>query len=178
MDAPKAKSRAKGTKKGVAPSAQLRQCQQDINTLKQELQEKQDKLLRAYADNQNLRKRMEKEQEKRDADIQKRYLLELVDIKELLNKVLEDPCPKEGINAILHSLDIFFDKEHVVPIECVGKPFDHNCHHALSTTYTEGCKEGDIVEEVKKGYFVKDRVLRPSHVIVAQEKIQNKQEEK
>jgi len=178
MNAHKTASKTQRKKKGTAPSSQLREYREEIKTLKQELQEKQDKLLRAYADNQNLWKRMEKQQEQRDADIQRRYLLELVDIQELLKKVLDDPSPKEGIKSILHSLDIFFDKEHIVPIECVGKPFDHHCHYALSTIEKEGCNEGDIVEEVKKGYCVKDRVLRPSHVIVAQKKIQNNQEEK
>jgi molecular chaperone GrpE len=178
MNVQKTASKAKTTKRDTVPSSQLREYRQEIKKLKQELQEKQDKLLRAYADNQNLWKRMEKNQEQRDADIQRRYLLELLDIKELLQNVLDDPSPKEGIKAIIHSLDIFFDKEHIAPIECVGKPFNHNCHYALSTIEKEGCNEGDIVEEVKKGYFVSDKVLRPSHVIVAQKKIQNNQEEK
>ena len=179
MNAPKKTSKTKGTQKRAKAnlSLQLNQCQKEIERLKQELQEKHDKLLRTYADNQNLLKRMEKDLDKRDEEIKRRYLLELVDIKELLIHALDDSHPQKGIQSILRTLNIFFDKEHIVPIDCIGKPFDHNCHYALSTIEKEGCNEGDIVEEVKKGYFVKDRILRPSHVIVAQKKIQKEQEE-
>ena len=178
MNVKKQASKAKDAKKGETLSSQVKQCQKEIRTLKQELQEKHDKLLRAYADNQNLSKRMERELDKRDEEIKRRYLLELVDIQELLHKTLDDPHPQDGIKAILHSLDIFFDKEHIAPIDCVGKPFDHTCHYALSTIEKEGCNDGDIVEEVKKGYFINEKILRPSQVIVAKKKIQSEQEEK
>jgi len=52
----------------------------------------------------------------------------------------------------------------------MGKKFDHNLHHAINTVEDDDCESETIVEEVKKGYMINDKVLRPSHVIVAKKK--------
>ena len=159
-----------GQKASSTLDTQLKQCQQELVVLQQEVQGKQDKLLRAYADIQNLQKRMEREREQWDYEVKKRYLTELVDLKELLEKASEDANPREGVKALLQHIESFFEKEHITYIDCLGKPFDHTCHYALSTIEKDGCRDGEIVAEVKKGYFVKERILRPSHVVVAKKK--------
>ena len=157
---------------------QLKACQNKLREAQHDLQEKQDKLLRAYADIQNLYKRMDRDRDQRDDEVKRKYLLELVEIKELLEKASQDPNPHEGIKAIVQNLNIFFDKEEITSIDCLGKPFDHTCHYALSTQEQDTCKDGEILEEVKKGYRIKDKVLRPSHVIVAKKKQIHEQEDK
>jgi molecular chaperone GrpE len=64
-------------------------------------------------------------------------------------------------------MEKIFEREQITYIECIGKTFDHNCHHAISTIEKEDCEDGEIVDEVKKGYLMGGKLLRPSQVIVA-----------
>lgn len=143
------------------------QCK--IKKLNQDLKDINDKLLRSYADFQNYQKRMEKELICKEEETKKKYLSELIDLYELLKKAYEDDNPKDGLKLILNNVEKFFEKENIKHIDCVGKPFDHNIHHAISTVEKD-CEDETIVEEVKKGYLIADKVLRPSQVIVAKKK--------
>lgn len=150
---------------------ELNKLKDEINKLKQEAKEKDDKLLRSYADLQNYQKRTEKESQYRENETRKIYLSELIELKELLKKAYEDKSPKDGIKLMLNNMENFFEKEQIKYIDCVGKIFDHNIHHAVTTIEKNDCKDGTIVEEVKKGYLIDDKLLRPSQVIVAKNKI-------
>jgi len=158
------------TSKKNITSKKTPNLKKEIEKLKQELQEKNEKLLRSIADFQNYQKRMEKELQHQEDDTKKKYLSELIDINELLKKTYEDNSPKEALKLILHNLNSFFEKEQIKCIDCVGKPFDHNLHHAVSTIEKEDCEDEIVVEEIKKGYLVDDKLLRPSQVIVTKKK--------
>jgi len=144
--------------------------EEKIEHLKLELIEKEDLLLRSYADYQNYHKRKEKELQLNKTEIQKKYLSELIDIKELLNKAYTDKNPKKGLKLIIKNLENFLEREQIRYIECIGKTFDHKIHHAVTTVKKNDCKEETILEEVKKGYLINDDLLRPSHVIVSKKK--------
>ena len=142
----------------------------EIKKLKQELKEKEDKLLRSYADLQNYQKRMNKELQIKEVETKKKYLSELLDLNELLKKAYEDNDPKEGLKLMINNIEKFFEKEQIKSIDCVGEKFDHNLHHAITTIEKDECEDETIIEEVKKGYLINDKLLRPSHVIVAKKK--------
>jgi molecular chaperone GrpE len=163
-------------KKTSSIEAKLKTYGQELKKLKSELKENNDKLLRAYADLQNLQKRMEKELSCKEEEIKKKYLIELIDLTELLKQAYKDTNPKQGLKAILNNLHAFMEKEQITPIECVGKEFDHTCHHALSTVEKDDCEDGIIVDEIKKGYHLGDKLLRPAQVIVAKKKENNNME--
>ena len=148
----------------------------EIKKLKQELKEKEDKLLRSYADFQNLQKRMEKELQLKKEETKKKYLSELLDLNELLKKAYEDKAPKDGLKLMLNNIKNFFEKEQIKSINCVGEKFDHNFHHAVTTIEKDDCEDEIIVEEVKKGYMINNKLLRPSQVIVAKKKKNEKLE--
>jgi molecular chaperone GrpE len=148
-------------------TAKEKRYEKEIKQLKQELKEKNDKLLRSYADLQNFQKRMEKEILLKEEETKRKYLSELLDINELLQKAYEDKNPKEGLKTLLRQMEKIFEREQITYIECIGKTFDHNCHHAISTIEKEDCEDGEIVDEVKKGYLMGGKLLRPSQVIVA-----------
>jgi len=148
----------------------IKKLEEDIVKLHNEVNEKNDKYLRALADYQNYQKRMEKELLACEEEQKKKYLLEILDFHELLKKAYEDPDPKNGLKLLLCNLDKFLEKEGVTPLECKGKPFDHMVHHAISTVEPQNCEEGTIIDEVKKGYMIGEKLLRPGHVIVAKKK--------
>jgi len=70
------------------------------------------------------------------------------------------------------------EKEQIKAIDCVGKSFDHNLHHAISTVEKDNCKNETIVEEIKKGYLIGNKLLRAAQVIVAKKKKADKKEVK
>ena len=148
----------------------IKKLEETIAQLKAEVQEKNEKYLRSLADYQNYQKRMEKELICREDALKKRYLLELLDFIELLKKASEDADPKEGLQHLISQFEKFFEKESVTYINCKGKPFDHLYHHAVSLVETEDCNDDIILDEVKKGYMIGDKLLRPAQVIVGKKK--------
>lgn len=148
----------------------LKKSEEDLKRLEQEVAEKNDKYLRTLADFQNYQKRMDKELLAREEEQKKKYLSMILDFQELLKKAYEDMDPKEGLKLLLGNLEKFLEKEGVTYITCKGKPFDHTVHHAISTVEPENCGEGIVVDEVKKGYMLGDKLLRPCQVIVAKKK--------
>ena len=98
--------------------------------------------------------------------IKKKYLLNILDILELLKKAHKDKNSNIGIKLIIDNIEDMLKKEKIQYIECIGKKFNHNIHHAISTIDKQDCKDNVIVEEIKKGYYLDDDILRPSQVIV------------
>lgn len=145
----------------------------EIEELKEELKQKEDKILRTLAELQNYQKRMQKELVCREEETRKKYLEELLDLHELLKKAYEDKDPKEGLKLLLKNINNFFEKEEIKPIKCIGECFNHNLHHAVTTIEKDDCKDNTIIEEVKKGYLLGGKLLRPAHVIVAKNKDEN-----
>lgn len=144
--------------------------EQENEELRRELADKQDKLLRAYADYQNYQKRMEKELAAHELEISRRYLIEILDFSDLLKKAADDPHPQEGLKSLIATIDHFLAKEGVTYLDCKGKPFDYKLQHALSTLEREECPDGTVLEEVKKGCLLGDTLLRPAQVIVSKKK--------
>lgn len=144
-----------------------------------ELTEQVDKLkndfARAYADTENMKKRLTKE-----ADNAKKYrfrdsaleLLPIVDNMAMaLNVKTEDEAVLnyvKGFEMIYRQLLSVLDKEGVKEIEADGKPFDHNTMQALMQEAVEGVESGMVVQVLQKGYMLKDRILRPALVKVSE----------
>lgn len=166
-------SKTKGKKKQSSKASvssigeNVKKLKQENEKLRQELKEKNEKLLRSLADLQNYQKRMEKELRQREEETKNRYLNELLDLYEMLRKAYDDENPKEGLKLLLQNLDNLFKNENITYIDCVGKPFDHAVHHAITTVERNDCEDNIIVDEIKKGYFIGDKLLRPSQVVVA-----------
>jgi len=147
----------------------------DLEKLNNELKNQKDKLLRSYADFDNYKKRVEKEKKRNENKIKKIYLAEILDIKELFLQALDDEDPKEGLRILSNKLEQFFESEKIKYIECIGKSFNHEFHHAISTIESDDFEDNIVIEEIKKGYLVEDLVLRPSHVIVAKKKCEEEE---
>jgi len=170
MTAKKSSTKKKDMQQKDTLQSKLKKLEEEKQKLQQELTEKNDKLLRTCADLQNYQKRTEKELLFREEETKKKYLSELIELHELLKKAYDDEDPKQGLKLILQNLKNFFEKEQIKHIDCVGKSFDHTMHHAITTIEKNDCKDNIVVEEVKKGYMIGDKVFRPSQVIVAKNK--------
>ena len=142
--------------------------------------ELEDKLTRTFAEMENQRRRYEKEKE--DAYDYggfsfAREALNLIDNLERSKQVLQNDDKlknSEGLKKILEHLEIInkdllsvFTKNNIKSIDCLGKKLDPNLHQAMIEIEDENKEPGTIVQEIQKGFTIKDRLLRPSLVGVS-----------
>ncbi len=131
------------------------------------------------ADFENLKKRFDRETEHVKKYCTERIiveLLEVVDELELAVKVANDSENQqkslvEGVEMTLKKLRKVLEQEGVSPIECTeGTLFDPCRHNAIAVEERDDVKDCTVIEEIRKGYMMKDKVLRPSIVRVAKPK--------
>jgi len=157
-------------------------------TPEQKILELEDKLARTFAEMENQRRRYEKEKE--DAYEYGGYAfakeaLTLIDNLERSKQVLQnDEALKDtdALNKTLEHIEIInkdlisiFMKNNIKPIESLGKKLDPNFHQAMMEIEDENKEAGTIVQEIQRGFTIKDRLLRPSLVGVSK-KPSNKDE--
>ncbi|MDD4899245.1 MAG: nucleotide exchange factor GrpE [Candidatus Omnitrophica bacterium] len=137
--------------------------------------EQSDRLLRLQADMENTRKRLEKEKQDFLKFANEGIIVELLNILDDLERTVELAQDKhEDLNAFLKGVEMilahFYDllKEYgVKPIQAEGKIFDPNFHEALMQEENKEVPEHTILEEMQKGYFLNDRVIRTTKVKVS-----------
>jgi molecular chaperone GrpE len=149
-------------------------------TPEEKIAELEDKLARTFAEMENQRRRFEKEKE--DAFEYGGFsfakeALNLVDNLDRSKHVLEsDDSLKEteALKKTLEHLDIIkrdlisiFEKNNIKPIDCLNKKLDPNFHQAMMEIEDDSKEIGTIVQEIQKGFTIKDRLLRPSLVGVS-----------
>ena len=154
-------------KKPMAPDAPA-----EIEQLKQELAREHDMYLRALADFDNYRKRVERERAaatrggKREV---MRPLLEVVDgFDRALNHIGDAPSSiSQGFRALYRQLLGLLEAQGVTPLQSVGETFNPELHDAIGTVESEEVEPGEVAEELQRGYRWGDEVLRPARVRVA-----------
>lgn len=126
------------------------------------------------ADFENYRKRQDRQIDEIRKYSNERLIIQLLDIVdelELAVKCARSSDSKEtliqGVEMTLSNLKKVLEKEGVSQIECLGKPFDSSKHDAVSKVEKDDAKGCTIVEEIRKGYSMKEKVIRPSVVKVA-----------
>ena len=159
------------------------------STPEEKIVELEDKVTRTFAEMENQRRRFEKEKE--DAFEYGGYsfakeALSLIDNLDRSKQVLEsDDKLKEtdALKKILDHLDIIkkdlisiFEKNNIKPIDSLNKKLDPNFHQAMIEIEDDTKEPGTIIQEIQKGFTIKDRLLRPSLVGVSKKVI--KKEEK
>ena len=149
-------------------------------TPEDKIKELEDKLARTYAEMENQRRRFEKEKEdafEYGGTSFAREALNLIDNLERSKQVLENDEKlknTEALNKTLEHLDIInkdlisiFTKNNIKPIDCLNKKLDPNFHQAMMEIEDDQKEPGTIIQEIQKGFMIKDRLLRPSLVGVS-----------
>ena len=150
------------------------------------IKELEDKLARAFAEMENQRRRFEKEKEdafEYGGTSFAKEALNLIDNLQRSKLVLENDeklKDSDALKKILEHLDILnkdllliFSKNNIQPIDCLNKKLDPNFHQAMMEIEDDEKEPGTIVQEIQKGFTIKDRLLRPSLVAVSK-KSENK----
>ncbi|MDD5183199.1 MAG: nucleotide exchange factor GrpE [Bacilli bacterium] len=145
----------------------------ELELLRKEIKRLNNLYLRTLADSENYKKRID-EEKLRDRKYAAQSVLEqLVNIIDIFDKAVNVKTDDQKINNYLigfkminNNLQELLKNEGVKKIEVIGKQFDPKLHHAMDTKYDKNKDDGIILEETQTGYLFKDRVLRPSIVIV------------
>ena len=148
----------------------------EVDVLRQEISELNAKWLRALADLDNYRKRVERERARWADSAREGLLLSLVEIVDDFERAVacgDDAGPppddtfRAGVELILKSLLDVLEKNGVRPIDTCGAEFDPSLHEAVGQMESDEHDSNDIVEELRRGYTLGDRLLRCSRVVVA-----------
>ena len=157
----------------AAPTADAAQAASELDVLKRERDEHYDRLLRKTAEFDNYRRRVERErreQADRAVVVLLEELLLVVDDFDLALTVDagEGAAPyRKGVELIHAKLHDMLRKQGLRAIDAVGADFDPNIHQAVLHEPSEDHRENEVIGELRKGYMLNDRLLRPSLVKVA-----------
>ena len=151
----------------------------------------EEKLLRTMAEMENQRRRFDKERQEAfefgGFNFAKESLSLLDNIDRAINSFENDNILKnnkdlnkiiEGIEIVKKDLVSIFKKNSIEAIECLNKKFDPNFHQAMLEIEDNTKETGTVIQEIQKGYMMKDRLLRPSLVGVTKKREQKDKESK
>jgi len=132
------------------------------------------RLMYLQADFENYRKRMEKEMREAIQLSNERLITNLLAVIDELEMAIQSGEETENKGALLEGVEMVLKKmyatlgqEGLTKIEAAGRPFDPVRHEAIFKVSTMDYAEGTVIEEVRKGFMLKDKVIRPSVVKVA-----------
>jgi len=144
-----------------------------------EAEDLRDKVLRVAAEFENYKKRMERERLTMLKYSGEPILREFLSVVDNLERAVSQgraggleaeknlAALLEGVQLTLKGLVDVLNKFEVKPIDCTGQPFDPNKHEALTMESSDTVPANHVINEFEKGYYYKDRLLRPARVIVS-----------
>jgi molecular chaperone GrpE len=163
-------------------------------TPEERIKELEDKLARTFAEMENQRRRFEKEKDdayEYGGFAFAKEALNLIDNLARSKLILESDDALKDTEALKKTLEHFdiinkdlisiFTKNNIKPIDCLNKKLDPNLHQAMMEIEDDQKEPGTIVQEIQKGFLIKDRLLRPSLVGVSkktEKKVEKREENK
>lgn len=163
------------------PDQHIQELNEKVAALEEERDELNERVLRKTAEFENYRRRMDREKQRRH----KAGMLEVIEpILEVLDdfersidaaqELQESQDPEAAYDSLKGGVEMVFRKFRdtlenlgVEPIEAEGRPFDESLHEAMMRQPTDEAEPGTVLQEIRKGYRMGDRVIRHSRVVVA-----------
>ena len=164
----------------TALTEELMYVKEELSRVRESSQSNLNKLKYLMADFDNYRKQMEKQVASKVESSKAEVLLKFLSIRddylralEIAKQSMSEGVVLEGLEAILKNLDSLLRSEGVMEIETIGTPFDPNIHDALSFSYRDDVPENTVTGEIRKGYMLNNKVLRPSLVEISKKIVKN-----
>lgn len=149
--------------------------EKQLKELQERLEEKENKLLRVQADFENYKRRARLDLEAAEKYRSQRIISDLLPALDNFERALQIDPDNEQTKSLLQGMEMVhrqileaLKNEGVEQIPSVGEQFDPNMHQAVMQVEDEAYESNAVVEELQKGYKLKDRVIRPSMVKVNQ----------
>lgn len=155
--------------------AEIESVKNELRKAKESSESSLNKVRYLMADFDNYRKQMEKQLASKAESIKAELLLKFLNIRDDYLRALsvarqsksEQVVVIEGLEGILKNIDSLLASEGVREIEAVGTPFDPNVHDAIAYSARDDLAENTVTAEIRKGYILNGRVLRPSLVEIS-----------
>ena len=157
---------AKEEKKCKKEEKASKKAEKEIESLKSELAESNDRYLRLAAEYENYRKRTAKEKGDAYADAYSDAIKAILPLADSLDKAIEFSPEDEGIKALTKQFSDILAKIGVTAIESDGKEFDPNLHNAIMHEEDESMGENMVSQTFQKGYMLGEKVIRHAMVKV------------
>ena len=163
----------KEEKKGRSLEERIEELEKELEEKKKEADANYDRFLRLYAEFENYKKRIEREKEELVKFANEELIKELLPVIDNLERALDQSetsdqeALRKGVELTLQQLLSALKKFGLQQVESKGKAFDPNRHEAVAVEETEEHEEGIVVQEHRKAYFFKDRLIRPALVTVS-----------
>ncbi|HLY42112.1 MAG TPA: nucleotide exchange factor GrpE [Terracidiphilus sp.] len=182
VQAPEADARSQGSESiaeirkeaheaASASSSELEKLQADYEQLKGERDQLLDRLARLQAEFENARKRAERDkQEFKDlatGNVVEKFLPVLDNFELALKSTGTTEQLRSGVELIVKQMDEILRQMQVQPIASVGEAFDPHHHEALGSVERDDVPDQHVAEEIRRGYRIRERLLRPALVRVA-----------
>lgn len=149
---------------------------EDIAKKDEEIRDLKDRYLRALAELENYRKRMEREQENMRQYSQVEFFMKIIPVLDSFDRAVNDASLNgtaenyaRGVEMIYRQLRDTLRSMGLEEFSGLGEVFDPARHEAVATVISDGNPENTVVEEVSKGYIVCDRVIKPAKVLVSKQ---------
>jgi molecular chaperone GrpE len=160
---------------GVAADQVTPGDRQEIEVLKKDRDDLFDRLLRKQAEFENYRKRMDREKSEFMQFASSELIKELLNALDSFDLAIRNAAAEgkggentlRGFELIYKQLQDTLTRFGLKPIDAKGKTFDPNFHQAVSTQATKDMEENTVIEEMRKGYTLNGRLLRPAMVSVS-----------
>jgi molecular chaperone GrpE len=160
---------------------------EELSALKEELREARkssdnnlNRLKYMMAEFDNYRKQMEKQIDSRIESGKAELLVKFLSLRDDYLRALEmakqsksETVVIEGLEGILKNFDSLLRSEGVMEIETIGTPFDPHVHDAIGFSHQDEIEENIITKEIRKGYMLNNKVLRPSLVLISRKIVKN-----
>ncbi|WP_227874241.1 nucleotide exchange factor GrpE [Tumebacillus algifaecis] len=146
----------------------------EVARLSAEAEDNKTRYLRSQADFDNFRRRSRQEKDEFAAYANVKLIEELLPVLDTFEMALKSTGESDaqtvltGVEMVYRQLMVALEKEGLAAIEAVGQPFDPNLHDGIMQVESADHPANTVVQELRKGYKVKDKVVRPSMVQVSQ----------
>jgi len=155
------------------PASELPAADEVVTALQKERDELYDRLLRATAEFDNYRKRVEKERREMLEFAAADVLADLLPIIDDLERALAAPAGgdaeayRKGVEIIYRQMQDLLKRHNVTALDTLGSDFDPHVHQAVIHEVSDAHREGEVMAELRRGYKKGERLLRPAMVKVA-----------
>ena len=177
------------TQESQTQESQTQELQTEIsnnNLLEAKIKQLEEDKMRAYAECENMRKRFEREKLEVSKYTIGKFALDLLEVYDNMQRALSAIVQNkeisssiiDGVKLITKSIEKTFTKNNMQKVNSLGQQFDQNIHQALYSadpSHHPNCKEGEVIEVIKEGFFLNDRLLRCAAVgVVSSNNTNNK----
>ncbi|MCL6458290.1 MAG: nucleotide exchange factor GrpE [Gorillibacterium sp.] len=157
-----------------AAAEELITPQSELDQVRQELKETQERVLRGQADFDNFRRRTRQDKEEFAKYASSKVITGILPVVDNFERALSTSRETQdfdslfkGVEMIFRQLEQLLEQEGVKSMDTVGQPFNPELHQAIMQVESAEHEEGIVVEEIVKGYVLRDKILRPAMVKVS-----------